>query len=253
MKNKRKNSQDNHMREQFIAQLESCEPFFNLLAQLPDVDFFMKDREGRFIAAGPGILRRLNMTEESQIIGKRDHDIHPPRTVEELREDDLQVMKTGKPLINKIENLYSPDSGHNLFITTKVPIYNQEHEVMGIIGTTRVYHNSENLESEMKRISRSITYIQQHHCEAISPDDLAALENISVRQLNRRYQKVFGTPVGNFIMRTRIQSACNELLATNLSVSAIAVKFGFSDQSAFTRQFRQHTGETPLKYRARRK
>jgi AraC-like DNA-binding protein len=253
MKSKRKHSQDNHLREQFIAQVESCQPFFTLLAQLPDVHFFMKDREGRFMAAGPGILRRLNMTEESEIIGKSDQDIHPPRTVEELRKDDLQVMTSGQPLINKIESLYSPDPGNNLFITTKVPIYNRDHEVIGLIGTTRPYQNTENPTSEIKRISRSLAHIHQHHCEAITPDDLAALEKISVRQLNRLYQKVFGTPVGHFIMRTRIQSASNALLTTNLSVAAIAEQHGFSDQSSFTRQFRHHTGETPLKYRARRK
>lgn len=253
MKPKRKHSQDNHLREKFIAQLESCQPFFTLMAQLPDVHFFMKDREGRFMAAGPGILRRLNMTEESEIIGKSDHDIHPPRTVEELRKDDLQVMTTGQPLINKIESLYSPGSGHNLYMTTKVPVYNRDHEVIGIIGTTRIYQNTENLASDIKRINRSIAYIQQHHGEVITPDDLAALEKISVRQLNRLYQKVFGTSVGHFIMRTRIQSASNALLTANLSVAAIAEQHGFSDQSSFTRQFRQHTGETPLKYRARRK
>jgi AraC-like DNA-binding protein len=253
MKSKRKHSQDNHLREQFIAQVESCQPFFTLLAQLPDVHFFMKDREGRFMAAGPGILRRLNMTEESEIIGKSDKDIHPPRTVEELRRDDLQVMTSGQPLINKIESLYSPDPGNNWFITTKVPIYNRDHEVIGLIGTTRPYQNTENPTSEIKRISRSLAHIQQHHREAITPDDLAALEKISVRQLNRLYQKVFGTPVGHFIMRTRIQSASNALLTTNLSVAAIAEHHGFSDQSSFTRQFRHHTGETPLKYRARRK
>ena len=253
MKSKRKHSHDCHLRDQFIAKLESCHPFFTLLAQLPDVHFFMKDRKGRFMAAGPGILRRLNMTDESEIIGKSDHDIHPPRTVEELRKDDMQVMTSGQPLINKIESLYFPGSGHHLFITTKVPISDRNHEVIGIIGTTRPHQHSENSASEIKRISRSISYIQLHHYEHITPDDLAALENVSVRQLNRLYQKVFGIPVGYFIMRTRIQSASTALLPTDLSEAAIAEKRGFNDQSSFTRQFRHHTGETPLKYRARRK
>jgi transcriptional regulator GlxA family with amidase domain len=126
-------------------------------------------------------------------------------------------------------------------------------QVIGLIGIVRPYQNLENPPAEIQRISRSIAHIQQHHSDGITPEDMAKIEDISPRQLNRLYQKVFGTSVGHFIMRTRIQSASNALLSTKLDIAAIAKQHGFSDQSAFTRQFRLHTGETPLKYRARRK
>lgn len=253
MKGKRKSLHSNSAREQFIAQIASCHPFVTLLAQIPDVHFFMKDLDGRFIAAGPGILRRLDMTDESEIIGKSDSDIHPPRTVEEIRRDDLEVMNSRLPLINKLESLFSPSKGHTLYLTTKIPLLDQNNRVIGIIGMVRPYQNLENPPEEVKRIAKSIEHIQRHHSDDLSPDDLAALENLSTRQLNRLYQKVFGTSVGHFIMRTRIQSASNALLSSNLSIATIAERHGFSDQSAFTRHFRIHTGETPLKYRARRK
>ena len=53
--------------------------------------------------------------------------------------------------------------------------------------------------------------------------------------------------------RARIQAASDELVTSDKSVAQIAGEYGFCDQSAFTRQFRQHTGETPLAFRRRRR
>ena len=253
MPHKRRIHATNNVREQFLAKVASSHPFVYLFAQIPDVHFFMKDLDGRFIAAGPGILRRLDMTDESEIIGRTDSDIHPPKTVAEIRKDDMEVMTSGKPIINKVESLFSPNNGHTLYMTTKVPLFDEMQQVIGLIGIVRPYQNLENPPAEIQRISRSIAHIQKHHSDGITPEDMAKIEDISPRQLNRLYQKVFGTSVGHFIMRTRIQSASNALLSTKLDIAAIAKQHGFSDQSAFTRQFRLHTGETPLKYRARRK
>ena len=54
-----------------------------------------------------------------------------------------------------------------------------------------------------------------------------------------------------FTVRTRVQAASDDLLQTEKSLSEIALDHGFYDQSAFSRQFSQHTGETPLKFRQR--
>ena len=50
-------------------------------------------------------------------------------------------------------------------------------------------------------------------------------------------------------MKTRIQATVDALIRTNMSISEIATDFGFCDQSAFTKQFRKHTGYTPRKFR----
>ena len=82
--------------------------------------------------------------------------------------------------------------------------------------------------------------------------DLARIAHLSERQLNRRFQDTFRMSAQEFIVRTRIQAASDALLETDRPVAEIAQQHGFYDQSAFTRQFRQHIGETPLVFRRRR-
>jgi AraC-like DNA-binding protein len=52
-----------------------------------------------------------------------------------------------------------------------------------------------------------------------------------------------------FITRTRIEAACDDLLTTGNKLSDIAKDNGFYDQSSFTQHFRKQMGVTPLKYR----
>jgi AraC-like DNA-binding protein len=52
-----------------------------------------------------------------------------------------------------------------------------------------------------------------------------------------------------FVLRTRIQGASEALARPDLSILQITVDFGFCDQSAFTLQFRRHTGMTPKQFR----
>jgi len=52
-----------------------------------------------------------------------------------------------------------------------------------------------------------------------------------------------------FITRTRIEAACDDLLTTKKKLSQIAEDNGFYDQSSFTQHFRRQMKVTPLKYR----
>jgi AraC-like DNA-binding protein len=64
-------------------------------------------------------------------------------------------------------------------------------------------------------------------------------------------KRLFGLTPGQLIAKTRIASASQMLLETQLSVAEIALACGFYDRSAFTRAFRSATGCTPSEYRTR--
>ena len=111
----------------------------------------------------------------------------------------------------------------------------------------------ERLEStyQQRGLEVAMAHIQANYREAISIPELARLAHLSVRQLGRRFQEVFGMSPQEFLMRTRVQAASDDLLQTENSLGTIAADHGFYDQSAFTRQFFQHTGEKPLRFRQR--
>lgn len=76
---------------------------------------------------------------------------------------------------------------------------------------------------------------------------VAKMMKISARTLHRRLEErelVFKT----LLQKTRFQLACQYLKEGRLTLSEIALLLGYSEQSAFSRAFKQWVGESPLKY-----
>lgn len=65
------------------------------------------------------------------------------------------------------------------------------------------------------------------------------------------YKKCFGTSYVQDCINARIKKSCYLLCTTAMSVYAIALKCGYTDEKYFSRQFRQTTGCSPVQYRER--
>jgi AraC family transcriptional regulator len=85
---------------------------------------------------------------------------------------------------------------------------------------------------------------------APSLEALAALCNISVRQLTRGFRVSRGCSIGDYIERHRMETA-KRLLMTGDSVKAIAFTMGFASPSSFTFAFRRAVGTSPSNFRQR--
>jgi AraC-like DNA-binding protein len=237
----------------FFARMGGRQQFQRLFEHLPDVHFFAKDREGRLIVASIGVLQRLGFAREEDIVGKLDTDFHPPRTACEIRADDERVMSTGTPMVDRVEALFTRSHAKDWYVTTKLPIYDTAGEVIGIMGFVRPYRRNDKSMPGAERLERVVSHIHHHHSKSISVAELARIAHLSVRQLHRLFHDVFGMSTENFIVRTRVQASSDDLLMTDKPLSEIAALHGFCDQSAFSRRFTEHTGETPLKFRQRRR
>ena len=103
----------------------------------------------------------------------------------------------------------------------------------------------------MAGMSRSIDHIHAHLDAPLRVGDLAALAGLSTFQLDLRMRALFGVSVGQYLVRARIELACNRLRLTDEPISQIAQDCGYSDQAAFARQFRKSVGLTPSQYQRR--
>lgn len=239
------------VKERFFKRMGGRQQFQALFEHLPDVHFFAKDADGRFVAAGKGLLQRLGLAREEEILGLTDADMHPARVAREIRDDDLRVMETREPLIGRVETLFTRSHAKDWYTTTKLPIFGRDQSVIGIMGFVRPCRREDRISPNAERIHPVVSYIQAHCDRSIGASELAKLVNVSARQLHRLFHDVFGMSTQAFIVRTRVQAASDALLLTDKPLADIAVEHGFCDQSAFCRRFSEHTGETPLKYRQR--
>ncbi len=84
----------------------------------------------------------------------------------------------------------------------------------------------------------------------ISLTDISKSLDINPSYLSREFSKHFNNlSFGEYIRKLRIKKAIELMQANKYSLTEIAYLTGFSDQSHFTRIFKQHTGQSPSAYK----
>ena len=96
---------------------------------------------------------------------------------------------------------------------------------------------------------RAVSLIRERFREKLTIGELAKSAHLSPRQLHRKFIEIFGSSPQSFILKVRIQAACELLQQGDRLISEVARESGFSDQSSFTQHFRKHLGVTPRRYR----
>lgn len=219
--------------------------------QIPEIYFFIKDREGRFARANRALLDRLGLPDEQAILGTTDHDRYPAQIADRLVEDDRRVMETGEALLDQVEVLYDETGKLDWFSTTKMPLRDSAGKVIGVIGIVRSHEGHRSIAASHRAVSRVIEFVREDPGSALRVSDLARRAGVSERHLNRQFNEALGIGIQQFLIRSRVQNAAKEIRETNQSLAEIGGACGFYDQSAFTRQFRKHLGITPAAYRKR--
>ena len=107
-----------------------------LIDNMPDL-IFVKDTDGRFITVNKSLLPVLNVKGVEDVVGKTDFDFSPPELAAHYQEDDLNVLRSGKELINREEGTVHSDGSEGWLLTTKVPVRDANGEVVGLVGIGR--------------------------------------------------------------------------------------------------------------------
>lgn len=100
------------------------------------------------------------------------------------------------------------------------------------------------------RILQGIRYMEQHIKEAeISNSHLAELGGMSVNAYARLFKQQTAYSPRKYLVRMRVEKACNMLHHSELNIDQIASECGFSDRYYFTRIFTQTMNVSPGAYR----
>jgi len=80
---------------------------------------------------------------------------------------------------------------------------------------------------------------------------LAAEAGVHPAHLTRAFRRRYGRSIGSYLRLTRVEWAAHRLATSEDLLAEVASAAGFSDQSHFTRLFRQQFNCTPARYRQR--
>ena len=234
--------------ERFLRRIGPDTPFYQLFDLMPEVSFFVKDLDCRLICANRSFVERLGLRDELDIVGRDDFELFPMRLAESFRHDDLEVMTTGRPKLDILELFFNEQGIPDWFLTNKLPLHDRAGKVIGLMGIARRYAAQEHLMQAPSCVEKALAFIRENFRRRFAIKELADLVHLSPRQLHRKFIAAFGSSPQAFIMKVRVQAACETLQRADAQISAVAEDLGFCDQSAFTQLFQKHVGLTPLKY-----
>ncbi|WP_347332393.1 sensor domain-containing protein [Marinimicrobium locisalis] len=123
--------------EQLAATLEKERQLMRtLIDTLPD-NIYAKDRDSRFLLANHATTDGMG-TNPEEIVGKDDFDYFPTSLAQQYYDDEQQVLRSGDPMLEQEEPTVDPATGRTRWLlTTKVPLRNQNDEIIGLVGIGR--------------------------------------------------------------------------------------------------------------------
>ena len=106
-----------------------------------------------------------------------------------------------------------------------------------------------NIHTTDRQIVQAAQFISSHYMEHITTADIARAADYSPNYLSRKFREAAGIGVHEYLLFIRLRHAALELLATDDSVTEIALRCGFSDGNYFKDAFKKKYGITPRAYR----
>lgn len=114
---------------------------------------FVKDRQGRYLAANTARLQALGLVTVTQILGRTDAELLPADQAALIDQAEQQVFLSGQGIENQEEVLANLGTGTNLdqryFLTSRIPLRDERGQVVGLLGLGKEI-------TEMKRAQRQV-------------------------------------------------------------------------------------------------
>ncbi|MHC8305821.1 PAS domain-containing protein [Pseudomonas sp. PB3P13] len=228
--------------------LSSVALLLPMLDAIPNATIFIKDSQARYVMANRTLVQRCGLKDLKPLLGKTSAEVFPAQLGPGYTEQDRRVLEQGLVLEDQLElHLYgSREPGWCL--TYKQPILDREGAIIGLTGISVDLQSAADTHPAYQRLAAVDEHIRTHFHRRIALAELTRIAGISVAQLERYCKRIFHLTPRQMIQKVRLEHA-HRLLHTELPITEVALQCGYTDHSAFTRQFKALTGFTPRQYR----
>ncbi|NQT26753.1 PAS domain S-box protein [candidate division KSB1 bacterium] len=128
IENERKQAEEALKKEQNLLK--------TLMDNIPDHIYF-KDTDSRFITINNAQAERFNISDAKHVIGKTDFDFFTEEHARQAFENEQEIIRTGKPIINMEEKETWSQHSETWVLTTKMPLIDENGNIVGTFGISR--------------------------------------------------------------------------------------------------------------------
>lgn len=224
-------------------------PVDRLFDGVPDIVFFVKDARGKYVSVNDTLAKRCGLSSKEDVIGRTAEELFPAPLGTAFAGQDRALLAGGPAIRDHLEIHLYLGGGSGWCLTYKEPVIAPDGGIIGICGISRDLQHPMETGDDYAALSGCIEHIHRHLDEPLRLPTLAAMAGMSVYQFDQRIRSLFRLSAGQYLVKVRIDAACAKLRNTGEAIARIALDCGYSDQSSFSRQFRQTVGIPPLAYR----
>ena len=121
-------------RKQAEIALQESRKFIQTVVDTIPMPLFWKDRESTYLGCNAQFASIFNLESTDAMIGKNDFDISPTEAEAiAYRQDDREVMESGKSKLSIVETLTLPDGKQIWLETHKAPLRDWANNVIGVV------------------------------------------------------------------------------------------------------------------------
>jgi AraC-like DNA-binding protein len=216
---------------------------------LPDVVFFIKNSRSEYVVVNQTLVERCGRRTKQELLGRTADEVFPPPLGRSYRLQDDEVLRGGHAIRDQLELHFYPTGRCGWCVTNKLPLRARDGALVGLYGVSKDLQATEEDGEDFAQIAAALARIRSRYDQPLHVGELARGANLSVYQFEQRIRRIFHVTAGQLIQKVRMEAAVERLVESDESIAAIAVKCGYSDQSAFTRKFRETVGLSPSEYR----
>ncbi len=149
---------------------------YRSLVEYANDAMFTKDLAGRYLTTNTEFLRRVGKVTED-VIGKNVVHVFPPDVALLLDSEDQEVLQTGRAL--ETEHKVQTVDGVRVLIIRKLPLRDEDANVVGLIGISRDVQDTKRAERALKESEQkaleALDGLQQAQDNLVQAEKLAAL------------------------------------------------------------------------------
>lgn len=229
-----------------IADVFFAEPLFDAL---PDVVFFVKDAQGRYVVVNRTLVQRCGCKSKAELIGRTAAEVFAQPFGHNYLAQDRTVLAGGAEIEDQLELHLYPNRDPGWCLTRKSALRDAAGAIVGLTGISRDLAMVDSKNAAYHKVAAAARLIHEQYDQPLPLPELARTASMSVAQIERYFLRIYHLTPRQMIIKTRLEAA-SRMLAGEASVAEIAQACGYGDHSAFTRQFRATVGVTPSQYRA---
>lgn len=226
----------------------TCLFYLRRAPQLPGVVFFVKDERARYVLVNRTLARRCGVKDKAELLGRSADEVFPSSLGPLYAEQDRRVLRGGATLENQLELHLYPGRQPGWCLTHKQALRDADGAIIGMAGISHDLPAAQSAHPAYGRLAAVDAHIREHYDQPLSLADLTAIAGLSVAQLERHCKRIFQLTPRQMIHKARL-GAASQLLAGDAPITEIALRCGYTDHSAFSRQFKALTGLSPSQYR----